>query len=226
MQKILLVEDDIDFGDLLMQYLSLHNFQVERVFNGLEARNVLKQTKYDIILLDVMMPKEDGFTLAKTLQHEYADLPFLFVTARKLKEDIKKGLSLGADDYIVKPFDADELILRIKNILKRTQKHIKPVISSYKIGIFTFEPENLLIYSSNTQKRLTEKEASLLLYLIQHKDTLIKRNDILLYLWDEVDFFKGRSMDVFMTRIRKYLSEDPNLHIESIRGVGYRLWES
>lgn len=222
MQKILIVEDDMDFGDLLSQYLALHQFEVERVHNGVEARLKLIDNQYDILLLDVMMPKEDGFTLAKNLQQNFPHLPFLFITARKMKEDVLKGLQLGADDYITKPFDVDELILRIKNILKRTQNQLISVVAHYTIGLFTFDVQNLLLISPKSQKQLTEKEAKLLLYLLQHKNQLIKRNDILNYLWEEADFFSGRSMDVFMSRLRKYLAEDSNLHIESIRGVGFR----
>lgn len=222
MIKVLIVEDDLDLGNLLKQYLELNSFSVNRVFDGIEAREELKQNEYDILILDVMMPREDGFELAQKLQIHYPSLPFLFVTARKMKEDVLAGLKLGADDYITKPFDADELILRIKNILKRKQNSVPPKIESYQIGIFTFEPQNFALISLNSTKKLTEKEVQLLSYFVQHKNQLIKRNDVLSHLWEEADFFSGRSLDVFVSRLRKYFSEDPSIQIESVRGVGFR----
>lgn len=219
--KILIVEDDIDLGNLLKQYLEINKFQAHRVYNGIEAREELKRETYDILIIDVMMPKEDGFTLAEKLVQTYPQLPFLFVTARKLKEDILHGLKLGADDYILKPFDADELIQRVRNILKRTK--INPVAREIiQIGSYKFEPENLILTSSEDQKILTEKEADLLHYLCLHQNQIIKRNDILNHLWKESDFFNGRSMDVFISRLRKYLAQDKAIHIESIRGIGFR----
>ncbi|MDG3582629.1 response regulator transcription factor [Galbibacter pacificus] len=222
MIKVLIVEDDLDLGDLLKQYLELNKFKVQRVFNGIEAREALKESTFSILVLDVMMPEEDGFTLAQKLQLQYPGLPFLFVTARKMKEDILTGLKLGADDYILKPFDADELILRIKNILKR-----KPLISEikaevYTIGKYTFEPKNLLLKTSDSEKTLTEKEAQLLNFLYQNKKQVIRREDILNHLWEETDFFSGRSLDVFISRLRKYLSADRSIQIESLRGIGFR----
>lgn len=222
MIKVLIVEDDLDLGNLLKQYLELNSFSVNRVFDGIEARDELKQNEYDILILDVMMPREDGFELAQKLQVQYPNLPFLFVTARKMKEDVLTGLKLGADDYITKPFDADELILRIKNILKRKQNSAPQKIDTFKIGIFTFEPENFSLVSPNSTKILTEKEVQLLSYFVQHKNQLIKRNDVLSHLWEEADFFSGRSLDVFVSRLRKYFSEDPSIQIESVRGVGFR----
>lgn len=219
--KVLIVEDDIDLGNLLKQYLEINNFQAQRVFNGIEAREELKRETYDILIIDVMMPKEDGFTLAAKLVQTYPQLPFLFVTARKLKEDILHGLKLGADDYILKPFDADELIQRVQNILKRTK--VNPAVPEIiQIGNYKFEPRNLMLTSSRDQKILTEKEAQLLHYLCQHQNQIIKRNDILNHLWKESDFFNGRSMDVFISRLRKYLAQDKAIHIESIRGIGFR----
>ncbi len=222
--KVLIVEDDIDLGNLLKQYLELNGFRAHRVYNGIEAREELKRESYDILIIDVMMPKEDGFTLAEKLVLAYPQLPFLFVTARKLKEDIMQGLKLGADDYILKPFDADELIQRVKNILKRTQVIASSAEEIIQIGIYTFEPKNLMLTSFKEQKLLTEKESQLLHYLYQHQNHLIKRNEILNHLWKESDFFNGRSMDVFISRLRKYLSEDKNIVIESIRGVGFRFY--
>jgi DNA-binding response OmpR family regulator len=220
--KVLIVEDDTDLGNVLKQYLELNDFEAYRTFNGVEAREELRRNSYDILVIDVMMPKEDGFTLAEKIGQSNPGLPFLFLTARKLKADVLQGLKLGADDYILKPFDADELILRIQNILRRTGQQIPSAKQSVQIGLYRFEPMNLQLSSAYTQKTLTEKEAQLLLYLYQHRNRLIKRNEILEHLWPEPDFFSGRSMDVFITRLRKLLAEDSNLQIESIRGVGFR----
>ena len=223
MTKILIVEDDLDLGNLLKQYLELNKFQVHRVFNGIEAREELKKNTFDILILDVMMPQEDGFTMAEKLQKTHPGLPFLFVTARKMKEDILTGLKLGADDYITKPFDVDELILRIQNILKRNAKPETAKSTSYAFGKFTFEPENLTLKTEKSERTLTEKEAQLLEYLLEHKERIIKREEVLNHLWEEADFFSGRSLDVFISRLRKYLAEDSSVQIESIRGVGFRV---
>lgn len=219
--SVLIVEDDQDLGNLLKQYLELNQFRADRVFNGEEARAALKQQQYDILVLDVMMPKEDGFTLAKQIKQQYPEQAFLFVTARKQKDDILNGLKLGADDYITKPFDADELILRITNILRR----VKPAAAKdiHEIGLYRFDPKNLLLVSPTVEKILTEKEAALLLYLNTRRNELVSRKEILTTLWGEPDFFNGRSMDVFVSRLRKYLAEDQAIQIDSIRGVGFRM---
>ena len=220
--NVLIVEDDVDLGNLLKQYLELNGFKSNRVYNGIEAREELSRQAYDIVIIDVMMPKEDGFTLAEKMVQIYPELPFLFVTARIMKEDVMKGLKLGADDYILKPFDADELVQRVKNILKR----VKPLPVNQQefiaIGIYTFNPDNLRLASPEGEKILTQKEAALLSYFCQHQNQLIKRNDILNHLWQNADFFNGRSMDVFVSRLRKHLMEDQSIQIESIRGLGFR----
>lgn len=220
--RVLIAEDDLDLGNLLKQYLELNGFEVIRVYNGEEARAEMKINSYDIMIIDVMMPKEDGFTLAARLKQLYPEMPFLFVTARKLKEDVLQGLRLGADDYIVKPFDVDELILRMQNILSRSKPDLKKQDETFEVGLYHFDPANLKLSSPETEKTLTEKEAKLLEYLCRHPNQLIKRKDILDLLWSGSDFFNGRSMDVFITRLRKHLSADPSIQIESIRGVGFR----
>lgn len=222
MTKVLLVEDDLDLGNLLKQYLQLNQFEVTRVMDGLEARKALQNEDFSIAILDVMMPNEDGFTLAQKLSQTHPNLPFLFVTARNLKEDVIQGLKLGADDYITKPFDADELILRIKNILKRQKALPETKLDIIHVGNYQLDGKNLILQYQNNVKKLTEKEAKLLEFLHQNRNQLIKRETILNYLWDEADFFSGRSLDVFMSRLRKYLADDPQLQIESIRGVGFR----
>lgn len=223
MIRILLVEDDQDLGNLLQRYLEVNQFEVQRVYDGIEARNLLQSMEFDILILDVMMPNEDGFTLAQKLKNQFPQIPFLFVTARKMKEDVLKGLKLGADDYMTKPFDADELILRIQNILKRNQiPSRKNFQQTYTIGQFEFVPNEFSLKSAKTSKILTEKETQLLEYLYLHKERIIRREEILNHLWEESDFFTGRSLDVFISRLRKYFSDDPSIQIESVRGVGFR----
>ena len=221
MIKVLIVEDDLDVGSLLKQYLELNKYAVERVFTGREAREILTKQTFDIAVLDVMLPEEDGFSLAEKIRLQYPELPFLFLTAKKHKEDVLKGLKLGAD-YITKPFDADELILRIENILNKNSVASAPTPVYYSIGQFSFEPQNLFLKHSKGDRLLTEKEAQLLEYLYHNKARLIKRQEVLDHLWAETDFFSGRSLDVFISRLRKYLSADAYVQIESIRGVGYR----
>lgn len=222
--RILLVEDDRDLGYLLAQYLQISGFAPTQVYNGIEARQALEKEDFDIAVIDVMMPQEDGFALAEKLVLSHPQLPFLFVTARSLKEDVLKGLKLGADDYIIKPFDADELIQRIHNILKRTGYALETVPSenTIAIGLYTFDPQNLELKDSNSTDMLTEKEAALLYYLYINRNKVVRRKVILTLLWKQDDFFSGRSMDVFITRLRKRLAGDKTISIESIRGIGFR----
>lgn len=219
--SILIVEDDRDLGNLLRQYLELSGFEVARAVDGAEARNILQNQTFHILIVDVMMPNVDGFALARYLKEQYPDQAFLFVTARNRQEDVLHGLRLGAEDYITKPFDADELILRVKNIINRTKKNYIAA-DEYSIGIFQFQRKNLLLISQTSSKTLTEKEGALLHYLYSHHNELISRQEVLTTLWGEPDFFNGRSMDVFISRLRKYLSEDASIRIESIRGLGFR----
>ncbi len=222
--SILIIEDDEELGNQLKAFLALNGFGVERVWNGIEAREAIKKKPYDILLVDVMMPDEDGFTLIRKLREEGVDSPFLFLTARGFKEDILHGLKLGAEDYIVKPFDPDELVLRLQNILRRINPPSLPALEHIQIGKFHYDIENLQLVSVISQKTLTVKEGELLTYLHQHQKELIKRKDILGHLWEEPDFFSGRSLDVFITRLRKLLAEDPAIKIESVRGIGFRFF--
>jgi DNA-binding response OmpR family regulator len=222
METVLIVEDDQDLGQLLKQYLELNGFAVVLSENGIEGRTHLREQKFDIILTDVMMPKEDGFTFAAHVVQTYPALPILFITARKLKEDVIKGLKIGADDYITKPFDADELVLRIRNILKRSSAKT-PELETMIIGNYTFYPKELLLEGASQRRVLTEREAELLQLLTGNIGQLVRKRDILNRLWKGNDFFNGRSMDVFVSRLRKYLSDDPRITIESVRGAGIRL---
>lgn len=218
--KLLLVEDDPDFGFMLKQYLELSDFSVDWISQPSDLTvDFQKLRGYDLIIFDVMLPQVSGFTLAKEINTLFPSLPFIFLTAKEQQIDKLTGLKIGADDYMTKPCDPEELLLRLQNILKRNQKHSSP--NAIPIGAYLFLPEQLLLNHSLEQYKLTEREAQLLLFLYQHNGQLVTREDILEKVWGNVDFFTGRSMDVFITRIRKYLSRDPNLRINSNRGVGF-----
>ncbi len=219
--KILLVEDDIDLGNVLKQYLELEGYEVSQRYNGKEGLECFKEVSFDLCILDVMMPEMDGFSLAKAIKIIDIKVPFIFLTAKALKEDRLTGLKLGADDYITKPFEADELVLRIKNILNRSEK---PKNSDLlEIGEYLLDFENLKLKHTNEDQFLTLKEAELLKFLILHKNQLVKITTILESLWGEDDYFLGRSMNVFISRLRKYLRFSPQISIENIRAVGYIL---
>jgi DNA-binding response OmpR family regulator len=225
MKKVLLAEDDLDFGTMLKQYLELNKFLVTWAKDGNEGLDVFKNDDFDICILDVMMPIMDGFSLAEKIIDMNPDIPFLFLTARKTKEDKIKGLKLGADDYIVKPFEAEEFIFRIKNILNRTAQQQTtredlPQNEIINIGKYKFHPSNFELHFQDKVEKITEKEARLLYYLYSNKNQLIKRDDILQSVWQKTDFFSGRSMDVFITRVRKHLKDDPNISLNSVRGIG------
>lgn len=222
MKKILLAEDDADFAQVLKQYLALFDFEVHWASDGEKAFSTFQNEVFHFCILDVMMPKMDGFTLAEKMVQHNPEVPFLFLTAKKLKEDKIRGLQLGADDYIVKPFEADELVLRIQNILKRSEKTTvtRTENRDIQIGKFVFDTKRLQLKGENSLQQLTEKEAALLLFLYENKNQLLKREVILKAIWDTDDFFSGRSMDVFISRLRKYFKEDERICIESKRNLG------
>ncbi|RMB57638.1 DNA-binding response regulator [Dokdonia sinensis] len=230
--QVLLAEDDFDFGSILKQYLEIHNFDVTWCKDGEEARDAFAKAYsdgnlFDICVLDVMMPKMDGFTLAEKVIEIDPEVPFIFLTARKMKEDRIQGLKLGADDYIVKPFEADILVLRLNNILKRSQRDRQIVTvannkstSVYAIGNYHFDAQNHTLTLGETVQSLTEKEALLIHFFYENKNQMLRREDILTKIWGNDDFFSGRSMDVFISRLRKYFKDDPAISIASTRGVG------
>ena len=221
MKKLLLAEDDFDFAAILKQYLELHQFEVIWAENGEIALDYFKNQTFDICIFDVMMPKMDGFSLAEKIITINPEIPFIFLTARKLKEDKIIGLKLGADDYIIKPFEVDELILRLQNILKRIeQKRTLDGNNIIEIGSYVFDNERLTLNNKNHVQQLTEMEASLIEYLYLNHNQLLKRDQILMSVWKKDDYFSGRSMDVFISRLRKYFNSDPKIKIESVRNIG------
>jgi DNA-binding response OmpR family regulator len=220
--KVLIAEDDRDFGNILTQYVIISGFEVNLARDGKEAWEKFNQEKPDICVLDVMMPEMDGFTLAEKIKQAYSDMPVIFLTAKSLKEDIVKGLKLGADDYITKPFDPEVLILRINNILKRVYSSVN---DEYHISSTVLQFNSLELICGKTKEKLTLKEAQLLRYFIINKNKILAREDILTEIWGEDDYFLGRSMDVFISRLRKYVSEDKNIDIRTVRGTGFILEE-
>jgi DNA-binding response OmpR family regulator len=221
--KILIAEDDRDFGNILSQYITMNGFEVILATDGQKAWDLFKESHPDLCVLDVMMPEMDGFTLAEKIKTLSPKMPFIFLTAKTMKEDIVRGLKLGADDYITKPFDPEALILRINNILKRVYSSVN---DDYQISATTLKYNTLELICNGVKDTLTLKEAQLLRYLIINKNKMMSREDILTEIWGEDDYFLGRSMDVFISRIRKYLTPDSGVDIRTIRGAGFILEET
>ena len=220
--KVLIAEDDRDFGNILTQYVTISGFEVDLARDGKEAWEKFNHEKPDICVLDVMMPEMDGFTLAEKIKQSHSDMPIIFLTAKSLKEDIVRGLKLGADDYITKPFDPEVLILRINNILKRAYSSVN---DEYHVSSTVLKFNTLELICGKTREKLTLKEAQLLRYFIINKNKILAREDILTEIWGEDDYFLGRSMDVFISRLRKYVSEDKDIDIRTVRGTGFILEE-
>ena len=218
----MLAEDDRDFGNILSQYITINGYDVILARDGREAVELFTRAKPDICVLDVMMPEMDGFTLGEKIKEARPEVPLIYLTAKSLKEDIVRGLKIGADDYITKPFDPEVLILRINNILRRVYSSSN---DEFKISSTVLKFDSLELLSSNTKEKLTLKEAQLLKYFIINKNKVLTREDILTEIWGEDDYFLGRSMDVFISRLRKYMSEDKNIDIRTVRGTGFILEE-
>lgn len=220
--KILLAEDDLNLGVLLVDYLEAEGFDVKLCKDGELALKAFQINPFDLCLLDVMMPKMDGFSLAKEIRITDEKTPIIFITAKSLKEDKLKGYDLGADDYITKPFDEEELLWKIKAVIRRIPENKSEIkTESTSIGKYIFDFNNQSLTIGGKTKRITEKESDILNYLSGHRNNVIKREVLLKDLWGENDYFFGRSLDVFITKIRKYLKEDPNLSIENVFGVGF-----
>ncbi|MEE4214513.1 MAG: response regulator transcription factor [Bacteroidales bacterium] len=220
--KVLIAEDDIDFGNILSQYVSISGFQVTLARNGKEAWGSYIREKPDICVLDVMMPEMDGFALAEKIRQNDPEIPFIFLTAKTLKEDILKGLKIGADDYVTKPFDPEVLMLRLNNILKRVYDSTN---DEYSLSSTSLNFNRLELLCRGKKEKLTLKEAQLLRYLMANKNKILRRDAILNEVWGEDDYFLGRSMDVFISRLRKYLTPDPGIELRTIRGTGFVLEE-
>lgn len=221
--KILYVEDDEVLAFITKDNLEVNGYEVLHYLDGVQALEAYKKAKFDICIVDIMLPKMDGFTLAQKIREIDLEIPIIFLTAKSLKEDKIKGLTIGADDYITKPFSIEELVLKIEIFLKRKKIVAKEQTYKFSIGEYSFNYSNLTLKIGDESKRLTQKEADLLVYLVRNKQRLIKRSEILKKIWKQDDYFAGRSMDVFISRLRKYLSKDENIKIRNIHGIGFKL---
>ena len=225
-KKILLVEDDPNFGTILKDYLTINNYDVTHAKNGMEGFEKFKRDDFNLCILDVMMPYKDGFTLAKEIKEKNADVPIIFLTAKSMKEDVLKGYSIGADDYLNKPFDSEVLLMKIKAIMQR--KTVETSVESdqfeFKIGKFNFNSKlRFLSYSGEEAIKLSPKENDLLRMLSINLNDLMTRESALTKIWRDDNYFTSRSMDVYIAKLRKYLKVDDSVEILNIHGEGFRL---
>jgi DNA-binding response OmpR family regulator len=221
-KKLLYAEDDSTLAFLTADNLEQH-YDVVHFTNGAEALQAFKSEHFDLCILDVMLPQMDGFELAGEIRRRDVEVPIIFLSAKTLKEDRIKGLKLGADDYVVKPYSMEELILKIEVFLQRSQKLPSIKSNICTIGSFTFDVDNYAVFKGSEKTQLTEREAALLKLFIDHKNTILKREKILTALWGTDDYFMGRSMDVFISRLRKIFREDESIRIENIPRIGFKL---
>ena len=223
-KKVLYVEDEETLAFLTSDNLEQH-FDVVHCANGKIGLDTFCKNQFDIVVTDIMMPEMDGFELATEIRKRNQEIPIIFLSAKTMKEDRIKGLKLGADDYLVKPYSIEELILKIEVFLLRSQKNTEKTVKLYQFADFVFEPENYLIKNETTKTTLTEREAQLLKLFLDNPNTVLKSEKILMELWGSDDYFLGRSLDVFISRLRKIIKETPNLSIENIPRVGFK-WVS
>ncbi|MRX68207.1 DNA-binding response regulator, OmpR family, contains REC and winged-helix (wHTH) domain [Flavobacterium resistens] len=220
--KILYTEDDETLAFLTKDNLEQSNYEVVHCCDGESGLQTFKKEKFDICIFDIMMPKMDGFDLATEIRKLNTDIPIIFLSAKTLKEDRIKGLRLGADDYLVKPFSIEELILKIEIFLKRSQKNIPLEKSVYEIGKYHFDINNFILFNESEKISLTQREAELLKLFLDNKNLVLKREQILTALWGTDDYFMGRSLDVFISRLRKILTGEKGISIENLHGIGFR----
>lgn len=223
-QKILLVEDDLNLGQILKEYLEIKGFETELCRDGDEGFSAFDRGNFDLCILDIMLPKKDGFSLAKEIKVADKHTPIIFLTAKSMKQDTIEGFKIGADDYMTKPFSMEELLMRIKAILRRSGKHNnKPEKQVFNIGNFTFNYDFHQLTSEISKIKLTSKEAELLKLLCLNINQTLDRSTALKIIWRDDSYFNARSMDVYITKLRKYLREDQNLEILTVRGIGFKL---
>ncbi len=223
-RNILLAEDDNNLGQLLKNYLNIKNFNTSLAVNGKEALELYRKSEFDICILDIMMPELDGISVAREIRKTSQDMPVIFLTAKNQKEDVIEGFKSGADDYITKPFSMEELLYRIEAIMRRVAEPAsQKKQSSYRIGEYHFDTvKQLLTYHDHTIK-LTTKESELLELLCRHRNEVMERNYALKAIWIDDNYFNARSMDVYITKLRKYLKKDPSVKILNVHGKGYKL---
>lgn len=220
--RILYAEDDATLAFLTQDNLEQNNYDVIHCVNGEVALESFKNELFDICIFDIMMPKIDGFELAEKIRKTNTDIPIIFLSAKTLKEDRLKGLRLGADDYLVKPFSIEELLLKIEIFLKRSQKNIPIDKNNYTLGKYQFDNKNFLVFNDSEKISLTQRESDLLKLFLDNKNVVLKREEILKSLWGDDDYFMGRSLDVFISRLRKILANEKGIAIENLHGIGFR----
>lgn len=225
MPNLLLVEDDINLGSLLQEYLIDKGFPTDLATDGQKGWQSFVDKEYDLCIFDVMMPKKDGFSLAKEVRMSGRDVPIIFLTAKSMKEDTMQGFRVGADDYVTKPFDREELLLRIEAILRRYKKQpdAQDETNIFQVGQLTFDYSHQLLKSGDKSTRLTSKESELLRLFCQNLNQPISRSFALKTIWGDDSYFNARSMDVYITKLRKYLREDPSIQIMNLHGEGFKL---
>jgi DNA-binding response OmpR family regulator len=221
--NILLVEDDLNLGIILSDQLKSDGYDVSLCNNGVEAMQRFNEDKFHLCIFDVMLPRKDGFTLTRDIRKTNSEIPILFLSARGMTEDKVEGFNAGGDDYLSKPFSIEELQLRIKALLKRVNIKVdEKEQTNYALGIFVFDTENQILVTKDLVKTLTKKEVQILKLLFKYKNQVVSREVILNAVWGQNDYFVGRSLDVFITKLRKYLREDPKILISNIHGVGFK----
>ncbi len=224
MPKILLLEDDPNLGLIVQEHLQLNGYEVTLAVNGEDGLAAFDTKKYDLCLIDVMMPKMDGFSFARKIRQKDNNTPLIFLTAKSLKEDKIEGFQIGCDDYITKPFSIEELLLRIQAVLKRTSGTAEnQPQTSFEIGEYSFDSKRQILNSKDNQYSLTSKESELLRLLCLNRDKILDRNTALKKIWGSESYFDGRSMDVFISKLRKYLKDDNSIEIINIHGKGFKL---
>ncbi|MCX6169246.1 MAG: response regulator transcription factor [Ignavibacteriales bacterium] len=222
--KILLVEDDANLGTLLREFLSVKGFDVTHALNGEDGFNHFKANKFDLCLIDIMMPKMDGFSLAKKIRMIDKQTPFLFVTAKSMLDDKLEGFKIGADDYVTKPFSMEELIMRMNAIMKRTKNvQMEDDRNEFNIGEYSFDYNKRILYHGGNEQRLTQKECDLFRLLCINKNKILERSEALTRIWKDESYFTGRSMDVYITKLRNYLKQDKSIEIINVHGTGFKL---
>ena len=221
--KILLCEDDENLGMLLREFLQAKGFNADLFNDGEKGYKAFLKGKYDLCVLDVMMPRKDGFTLAQEIRNVNGTVPIVFLTAKALKEDVFEGFKIGADDYITKPFSMEELVFRIGAILRRVRGKKEKEVTVYKLGKFTFDTQKQTLIDGDKVQKLTTKESELLTLLCTHINDILERNYALKSIWIDDNYFNARSMDVYITKLRKLLKGDPSIEIINIHGKGYKL---
>ena len=223
--KVLLVEDDPNLGSLLKEYLEAKDYSTVLAINGKQGYDVFSKDKFNICILDVMMPIKDGFTLAKEIRAIDTNVPIVFLTAKSMKEDAIEGFSAGADDYITKPFSMEELLVRMKAILRRTgnKTSLQSEQTDFKIGKYKFDYKHQTIEIKGVQQKLTTKESDLLKMLCLNINEILDRNFTLKSIWGDDNYFSGRSMDVYIAKLRKYLKDDTSVELINVHGKGFKL---